>query len=96
MEKTKAVTQEKIEAKEKKCCQEMDVAESLLKEGNERLAKALETKDLSEASIAGSLVDSANKKFLTVKPKREELCSERDALEKKKEKIVKKLKKTLQ
>ena len=52
MEKKKATTQDKINKMEEEMEKEINIAEKLLNEGNERLSKALSMKNIGEATVA--------------------------------------------
>ena len=53
---------------------EMNVAESLIKGGSERLQKAIKDKNFAEAESASALIDGGNKKIDVLKKHREERC----------------------
>ena len=52
----------KLNDKEKNSKEELNAAEKLLEEGNEKLARALRKRDFSSASVSQSLFETAQKK----------------------------------
>ena len=64
------------------------IARKLLKEGTERLTKAIARKDMEEVQAASALVESANKKLDAINKHREELSNVKKKLGKKRKALM--------
>ena len=67
---------------------EMHVAESLIKEGSERLQKSIKDKNFAEAESARILIDGGNKKIEVLKKHREDVKKRRDVITKKRGSLI--------
>ena len=67
---------------------EMRIAESLIKEGSERLQEAIKNKNFGEAESASALIEGGNKKIAELKKNREEVKNRRDAITKKRGSLI--------
>ena len=67
---------------------EINVAESLIQEGSERLQKAIKDKNFAEAGSASALIDGGNEKIGVLKKHREEVKKRRDVITKKRGSLI--------
>jgi pescadillo protein len=86
-----AKEEKKLQVQEQQCKETLKVAEKLMKEADERIAKAMAKKDFGELEIAQALLTGSRKKMETARSKSEECAKQRNKIEKKKRKLIDKL-----
>ena len=94
VEKKKELGMKHIQSLEKDLDREYDAAAKLISEGSKCLSIALSENDMDEVTVAMVLSDSANKKMAAVQEKKETLSLKQKQVDKRKDAIVKKHKKS--